>query len=757
MSDMLDPICGMKVAQPPKISCQYQGKTYGFCCEHCRTKFLADPEAALHPAPKKPVPAGTVYFCPMCPGVEQDHFGNCPVCGMDLEPKLSSGGIAAAQAAAENEKQEFRTLRNKFILSLLLALAMLSSSLFLNGNWSKIFTGLLFTTVLLAWPARFLLKRGVDSVKTLHFNMFTLILLGIGTAYLVSLGNILFCKYLPESMVQGGVPKVFFVESAMIATLVLLGQMLESRARSKTSEALRALLDLAPPTVRKVCCCGTVKTVPLADIQPGDRIRITPGDKIPLDGTILSGSGSIDKSLLTGESIPEECGVGSQVTSGTVNLAGSFDFTAEKVGKDTVLSRMIALVAEAQTSRPPARKLVDTVSAVFVPVVLLCAICAFVFWTWAAHDPVQGITSVIAVLLVACPCALGLAAPMSITVAAGAGARAGILIRDAASLEIFRQVKTIVLDKTGTLTEGRPRLTEVLSNGNQAERDHLLAIAAAAEKFSSHPFAKAITDAAKERNIPIPAAKDFSGTPGKGIRAVADGKTVLAGNAEWMQENHVSIDTQTGLDRILAAGQTPIYVTEDGKLLGILVLMDPIRQEAPEVIKKLQERKIKVVILSGDQQKTAEAVAARLGITEVYGNVLPEKKFETIRKMQSSGKTAMVGDGINDAAALAAADVGIAMGDGADVAKTNAGITLLGKDLNGIVKAQDLSRALHRNIRQNLFFAFIYNILAIPAAAGLLYPVFGCHFSPVAGSLAMSLSSVSVIINALRLKNRIRK
>ena len=757
MSDMLDPICGMKVAQPPKISCQYQGRTYGFCCEHCKTKFLADPEAALHPAPKKPAPAGTVYFCPMCPGVEQDHFGSCPVCGMDLEPKLSSGGIAAAQAAAENEKQEFRTLRNKFILSLLLALVLPISSHFLTGNWSKIFTGLLFTTVLLAWPARFLLKRGVDSVKTLHFNMFTLILLGIGTAYLVSLGNILFCKYLPDSMIQGGVPKVFFMESAMIATLVLLGQMLESRARAKTSEALRALLDLAPPTVRKVCCCGTVKTVPLADIQPGDRIRVTPGDKVPLDGIILSGSGSIDKSLLTGESIPEECGVGSQVTSGTVNLAGSFDFTAEKVGKDTVLSRMIALVAEAQTSRPPARKLVDTVSAVFVPVVLLCAICAFVFWTWTAHDPVQGITSVIAVLLVACPCALGLAAPMSITVAAGAGARAGILIRDAASLEIFRQVKTIVLDKTGTLTEGRPRLTEVLSNGNQAERDHLLAIAAAAEKFSSHPFAKAITDAAKERNIPIPAAGDFSGTPGKGIRAVADGKTVLAGNAEWMQENHVSLDTQTGLDRILAAGQTPIYVAEDGKLLGILVLMDPIRKEAPEVIRKLQEQKIKVVLLSGDQQKTAEAVAARLGITEVYGNVLPEKKFEIIRTLQSSGRVAMAGDGINDAAALAAADVGIAMGGGADAAIQNAGITLLGKDLNGIVKAQDLSRALHRNIRQNLFFAFIYNILAIPAAAGLLYPVFGCHFSPVVGSLAMSLSSVSVIINALRLKNGIRK
>ena len=760
MSEMIDPICGMKVAQPPKISCQYQGKTYGFCCEHCKTKFLADPEKALHPAPRKtaPAPAGTVYFCPMCPGVEQDHFGSCPVCGMDLEPKLSTGGIAAAQAAAENEKQEFRTLRNKFILSLLLALAMLSSSLFLTGHWSKIFAGLFFATVLLTWPARFLLKRGMDSVKTLHFNMFTLILLGIGTAYLVSLGNILFCKYLPESMVHAGVPKVFFMEAAMIATLVLLGQMLESRARAKTSEALRALLDLAPPTVRKVCCCGTVKTIPLADVQPGDRIRITPGDKVPLDGTILSGRGSIDKSLLTGESIPEECTVGSKVTSGTINLDGSFDFTAEKVGKDTALSRLIALVAEAQTSRPPARKLVDTVSAVFVPAVLLCAISAFVFWTWAAHDPVQGITSAIAVLLVACPCALGLAAPMSITVAAGVGAGSGILIRDAASLEIFRQVKTIVLDKTGTLTEGRPRLTEVLAAGDQDDRDHQLAVAAAAEKFSSHPFARAVTDAAEERNLSVPEAENFSGTPGRGIRAEVAGKVVLAGNAEWMQENQISLEQNyAGMARLLAAGQTPVYVAEDGKILGILVLMDPIRPEAADVIRKLHSRQLRTVLLSGDRQATAEAAAAELGIQEVIGEVLPEKKFEIIRSLQASGRVAMAGDGINDAAALAAADVGIAMGGGADAAIKNAGITLTGKDLNGIVRAWDLSRALHRNIRQNLIFAFLYNILAIPAAAGLLYPVFGCHFSPVAGSLAMSLSSVSVIINALRLKNSIRK
>ncbi|MBQ7392866.1 MAG: heavy metal translocating P-type ATPase [Lentisphaeria bacterium] len=753
---MIDPICGMTVAQPPKISCRYNGKTYGFCCERCKDKFLADPEKALHPEPAAPAPDGTVYFCPMCPGVEQDHFGSCPVCGMDLEPKLSSGGIAAAQAAAQNEDREFRSLRRKFVLALALTVIMLVLKILLHmqaahPGW-QILSGGIITTLLLAWPARFLLKRGVDSVKTWHFNMFTLILLGIGTAWGVSLGNLIFCRFLPETMMQNGFPKVFFMEAAMIATLVLLGQMLESRARAKTSEALRALLDLAPPTARKVCCCGTVKTVPLDEIQIGDRIRVMPGDKVPLDGVILSGSGSIDKSLLTGEPVPEECSVGSQVISGTVNLAGSFDFTAEKVGKDTMLSRMISLVAEAQTSRPPARKLVDTVSAVFGPVVLICAIAAFAVWTWGAGNPVMGLTSAIAVLLIACPCALGLATPMSIAVAAGVGARAGILIRDAGALEVFRQVKTIVLDKTGTVTEGKPRLTEVLSEGGQAERDHLLAIAAAAENFSEHPFARAVVDAASERNLAIPEAGDFAGTPGKGIRAVVAGKTVLAGNAGWMQENNIPLAPQTGLDRILEAGQTPVYVAEDGRFLGILVLMDPIRKEAPGVIAALQARKVRVVLLSGDQQIAAESAAAKLGITEAVGNVLPEKKFETIHRLQLSGKTAMVGDGINDAAALAAADVGIAMGGGADVAMKNAGITLMGKDLNGIVKALDLSHALHRNIRQNLFFAFFYNILAVPVAAGVLYPLFGWHFSPVLGSLAMSLSSVSVITNALRLK-----
>ncbi len=751
-TDLIDPICGMKVAQPPAISYSYKGKTYGFCCEHCKEKFLADPEKALHPVPAEPAPAGTVYYCPMCPGMEQDHPGSCKKCGMNLEPKLG-GGIAAAQAAADSERQEFRSLLKKFILSLGLTFAMLLLNTLCGDKRVTIPGNLVLTAVLLFGPARFLLKRGIDSVRTLHFNMFTLILLGIGTAFTVSLGNMLFFRSLPDSMLQDGYPKVFFTEAAMIAALVILGQLLEARARAKTSEALRALLDLAPPTARKVCCCGTVKTVPLEEIKPGDRLRVTPGDKVPLDGVILSGNGSIDKSLLTGEPLPEECTVGSKVFSGTVNLAGSFDFTAEKVGSDTVLSRLIALVAEAQSSRPPARKLVDTVSAVFVPVVLLCAGISFSVWTWYAHDPVQGITSAIAVLLVACPCALGLAAPMSITVAAGIGAKAGVLIRDAGALEIFRQVRTIVLDKTGTVTGGRPRLTEILSDGTQQERDHLLAVAAAAESFSSHPLAQAITDGAKERNLALPEASHFSGTPGLGIRAETDGKSILAGNAGWMRSNQIPIPEETaGLDRILQAGQTPVYVAEDGKFLGILVIMDPVRPEAEEVVKQLRSRKIRVILLSGDRQSAAEAVAAKLGITDAIGDVLPEKKFETIKSLQSSGKIAMVGDGINDAAALAVADVGIAIGGGADAAMQNAGITLPGKDLNGIVRALDLSHALHRNIRQNLFFAFFYNVLAIPAAAGLLYPLFGWHFSPVLGSLAMSLSSVSVIANALRLK-----
>ena len=752
---LVDPVCGMTVAEPAKVACEYQGKKYGFCCEHCRARFLANPDKYLHPEPASPPPAGTVYFCPMDAGVEQDHPGSCPICGMALEPRLDgAGGIAAAREAAAEEKRDSRRLLGAFLLSLGLTLAVCVLSMYSRNPWGPVLLGFAMSSLILAGPAKFLVVRGLESFRGLHFNMFTLILLGLGTSYLASIVRIVIrLRECLQSGSFGGAPQVYFMETAMIATLVLLGQFLEARSRAKTSEALRALLDLAPPVASRVLSDGSTETVPLDQVQVGDTLRVRPGEKVPVDGTVISGRGSLDKSLLTGEPMPEECGPGAHVAAGTVNTAGAFDFTAEKIGADTLLARMIALVAEAQSSRPPARKLVDAAAAVFVPVIVLCALATFAVWTWGFGDMPTGLSCMITVLVIACPCALGLATPMSIVVATGVGAKNGILVRDAAALEALRKVRTVVLDKTGTVTEGRPRLTEVLSSGDQALRDRLLADAAAAENFSEHPLAKTVVDAAHERNLALPSAEDFSGTPGRGIRAKVGSHDLLAGNAEWMRENNISTDAgQTGLDRVLAAGQTPVYVAEDGVLLGILVIADPVRPEAADVIRELAARGMETVLLSGDDPATVEATAKKLGIARFVGGVLPDRKFAEVRALQKDGAVAMVGDGVNDAAALAAADVGIAMGGGADVAMKNAGITLLGKDLAGLVKARDLSFSLDRNIRQNLFFAFVYNILAVPLAAGVLYPIFGWSFSPAVGSLAMSLSSVSVITNALRLR-----
>ncbi len=764
MEGLIDPVCGMTVAEPAKISCDHLGTRYGFCCEHCRERFLADPAKYLKPQAEpaeKPDGAGTVYFCPMCPGVESDRRSACPKCGMMLEPKLSSGSIRAALAARTEERCEYRLLVCKFILSLVLTVGMIGGMLFLKEanmpGW-RIFTGFAAATILLAWPGRFLLVRGIVSIRTLHFNMFTLILLGIGASYLASIADLILAPWLPESMRDGGWPRVYFQEAAMIATLILFGQVLEARARAKTSEALNALLDLAPPVASRIRPDGSLETVELDEVRPGDLLRIRAGEKIPVDGTVTGGLGAVDKSLMTGESMPESCGRGSAVIAGTLNTSGSFDIRAEKLGDETMLARMIALVAEAQASRPPARRLVDTVSAVFVPVVLLCSIGAFGVWTWGYGNLEMGFSSGIAVLLIACPCALGLAAPMSIVVAIGIAAKHGILVRDAGTLEAIRHVRNVILDKTGTVTEGRPRLMEILTDSKQSEREHLLAIAAAVERHSSHPLAKAVAEAAEERHLAIPEAVGFAAVPGMGVSARVDGAEVLIGSGEWMKVHQVDMTSlPSGMERVLSAGETVFFVAESGCLLGAPVVSDPVRPETLPAVEALQKRGIRLTLLSGDDPKTAAAAGRQLGITDVVGGVLPEKKYEIVRARQREGITAMVGDGINDAAALAAADVGIAMGGGADAAMKSAGMTLLGRDLGGLVRAMDLGTALGRNTRQNLFFAFIYNILAIPLAAGVLYPVFGWHFSPVIGCLAMSLSSVSVIANALRLKRMAEK
>ena len=703
---------------------------------------------------------GTVYVCPMHPEVRDVENSGCPICGMALEPETVTAG--------EEDTEEIDDMTRRFwictVLTLPLFIYAMSDmfginldqigSIDISGQLGQIIQLVLATPVVL-WGAAPFFVRGWQSIKNRNLNMFTLIALGVGAAYIFSIVATFFPDIFPDSFRDAsGQVGVYYEAAAVIVTLVLLGQVLELKARSQTSGAIRALLELAPPTARRVDAHGNEVEVSLDEVVSGDQLRVRPGEKLPVDGTVLDGNSNVDESMVTGEPIPVSKVAGDTVTGGTVNGTGTLLVEAVNVGADSVLSKIVQMVAEAQRSRAPIQRLVDKVAGWFVPIVIVTSIITFIIWAIFGPEPAMAYAMVnaIAVLIIACPCALGLATPMSIMVGTGKGAQNGVLIKNAEALETMEKVDTIVVDKTGTLTAGKPELTAIDALAGQDE-DEFLALVAAVESASEHPLAEAIVRAAQDRSLTIPKASDFNSTTGEGVQAVVNGKQVAIGNSKLMERlNSFDQDLSTKADVRRKDGETVMFVAIDGKAAGIISVADPIKPSTKEAISLLHDAGLKVVMLTGDNEKTAQAVANRLGIDEVHADVSPEDKNRIVKEMQDSGKlVAMAGDGINDAPALAQANVGIAMGTGTDVAMESAGITLLKGDLMGIAKAYKLSHATMRNIRQNLFFAFIYNALGVPIAAGVLYPVFGLLLSPMIAAAAMSLSSVSVIGNALRL------
>jgi P-type Cu+ transporter len=696
-----------------------------------------------------------IYTCPMHPQIEQDHPGNCPICGMTLEPK---GGVDLA-----DENTELRDMTRRFWIGAVLSvpvfcLAMAhvfpSAPRWVQGDLSRWVQFILSTPVVLwaGWP---FFQRGWQSIANRSLNMFTLIAIGIGTAYFYSAVVMLFPQLFPPSFASHGKIGIYFEAAAIITVLVLLGQVLELRARSKTGSAIRALLDLAPDTAR-VIRDGEERDMPLEDVQKGDHLRIRPGEKVPVDGRVIDGRTNIDESMITGEPIPVEKKSGDRVTGGTVNQTGSIVIEAERVGSETVLSQIVEMVAQAQRSRAPIQGLADKVASWFVPAVIAIAVITFVIWALVGPEPrfAYAIVNAVAVLIIACPCALGLATPMSVMVGVGRGAQAGVLIKKAEAIELMEKVRTLVVDKTGTLTEGHPRLATIVPADSVSEED-LLAAAASVEQNSEHPLAAAIVNGAKERSIRIPAVNNFQSTTGGGVTGHVDGRRVLVGKAEFLHSQGVAglEKLKTKAAELQQQGQTVIFVALDDRVAGIVAVADPIKDSTPGAVEQLHKLGVKVMMLTGDNERTARAVAQKLGIDEVEAGVEPQYKNERVRQLREHNNVvAMAGDGTNDAPALAAADVGIAMGTGTDVAMESAGITLLKGDLRGIEKAIRLSRAMMRNIRQNLFFAFIYNSLGVPIAAGVLYPFFGILLSPIIAGAAMSFSSVSVVANALRLR-----
>jgi P-type Cu+ transporter len=754
-----DPICGMTVDEATALRAERDGQTFYFCSEHCQKKFLAETQSAPDGMKHEDKAHGEViYTCPMHPQIQQDHPGNCPICGMTLELKTMS--------AVEEENPELTDMTRRFWIGgglalpvFLLAMAHIIPALghesWVMGDTSRWIQFVLSTPVVLwaGWP---FFERGWHSIVTRHLNMFTLIAIGVGTAYLFSAVVMLMPGAFPVSFAAEGKVGIYFEAAAVIVVLVLLGQVLELRARSKTGSAIRALLNLAPKTAR-VVQDGEERDVPLESVQAGAKLRVRPGEKIPVDGVFLDGKTSVDESMISGEPIPVEKNVGDKVTGGTLNTTGSFLMQAEHIGNETVLARIVQMVADAQRSRAPIQALADKVSGYFVPAVLAIALITFVMWAWLGSEPrfAHAIVNAVAVLIIACPCALGLATPMSVMVGIGRGAREGVLIRNAEAIEVIEKVTTIVVDKTGTLTEGKPRLTQILPVNGVTE-DDLLLVAASVEQNSEHPLAAAIVHGAKERNVKLQSVTDFTSITGGGVVGKINGREIVVGKLKFLQERGV-----TGLEivepkatALQAEGQTAMFVAINGKSAGILTVSDPIKASTPEAIAQLHKLGLKIIMLTGDNERTANAVAKKLGLDQVEAGVEPQNKHERIQQLRQQGHiVAMAGDGINDAPALAAAHVGIAMGTGTDVAMESAGITLVKGDLRGIAKAITLSRSMMRNIRQNLFFAFAYNALGIPIAAGLLYPFFGLLLSPIIAGAAMSLSSVSVITNALRLRN----
>jgi heavy metal translocating P-type ATPase len=759
-----DPVCGMSVdsaSATHKVT--YNGATYYFCSEGCRSKFMAEPtrytlEVAPRPGPDLVKPtSGTVWTCPMHPQIRRDEPGSCPICGMALEPELPTEETGPSP--------ELRDMTRRFwigsaltvpVFVLEMAAHVTDLHLLIPGqslNWIQ----LVLATPVVLWAGWPFFERGGASIRNRSLNMFTLIAMGIGVAWIYSVVATLMPGLFPETMrgMDGAVP-VYFEAAAVITALALLGQVLELRAREQTSGAIKALLGLAPKTARRIRPDGTDEEVEIEVVVVGDRLRVRPGEKVPVDGTVQEGRSAVDESMVTGESMPVTKTEGSRLVAGTVNRSGGLVMEATGIGRDTMLSRIVQMVAAAQRSRAPIQRLADQVSGWFVPLVIAIAILSFGAWMIWGPEPTfaHALVAAVSVLIIACPCALGLATPMSIMVGVGKGAQLGLLVKNAEALERLEKVDTIVVDKTGTLTEGKPKLTHILPSAGFEERE-LLSVAASLERASEHPLGVAIVAAAEERKLTLSEPSDVDSPVGKGLIGIVEGRRVLIGSAKYLEAEGVELgDWKTRADEIRAKGATVVLVALDGYIAGALGIADPIRRTTPQALADLRAEGIGVVMMTGDNAVTAEAVASELGITEVEADVLPERKSEVVARLRAQGKVvAMAGDGVNDAPALAAADVGIAMGTGTDVAMESAGVTLLNGDLLGIARARRLSRATMGNIRQNLFLAFVYNAAGVPVAAGVLYPFFGLTLSPAIAAAAMALSSVSVIGNSLRLRS----
>ena len=786
-----DPVCGMSVdPATAKHKAEHADATYYFCCGGCREKFVAEPARYLmKPAaaaggcghtrdgpgapmshgdvhghapaaetpPPKAAPSGAIYTCPMHPQIRQDHLGACPICGMALEPEVAT--------ATEGPSAELVDMTRRFWIALALSVPVFALEMgghlfdlhgFLPEGVSNWIEFALATPVALwaGWP---FFERGWASLKTRNLNMFTLIALGVGVAWTYSVVATVAPHLFPTAF-RGphGAVAVYFEAAAVITTLVLLGQVLELRAREQTGGAIRALLDLTPKTARLVGPDGADKEVALDAVKVGDALRVRPGEKVPVDGEVTEGRSAVDESMLTGESMPVGKGIGDRVTGGTMNESGAFVMRADRIGRDTALAQIVQMVGEAQRSRAPIQRLADQVSGWFVPLVLAAAIAAFFAWAIWGPEPrlAYGLVAAVSVLIIACPCALGLATPMSIMVGVGRGAQSGVLIKNAEALERLEKVDTLVLDKTGTLTEGKPKVVALRPAPGFSE-EMLLTLAASLERMSEHPLAAAIVGAAADRGLALAKVEGFESVAGKGAAATVDGRKVALGNGMMMQAAHVDVSAlERAVDELRRDGATAIFAAIDGKAAGVIAIADPIKATTPDAVRALRQAGVRVVMLTGDNRATAEAVARRLGIDEVEAEVLPQDKGKVVDRLRKEGRVvAMAGDGVNDAPALAAADVGIAMGGGTDVAIESASVTLLGGDLRGVAAARRLSQATMRNIRQNLLFAFIYNAAGVPIAAGVLYPVFGLVLSPVIAAAAMALSSVSVVANALRLRS----
>ncbi|MGE0038722.1 MAG: heavy metal translocating P-type ATPase [Xanthobacteraceae bacterium] len=753
----LDPVCGMTV-DPHKTPHRYshRGQPYYFCSAGCRTKFAAEPEKYLGDKPRQDdVPEGAIYTCPMHPEIRQVGPGTCPICGMALEPEVAT--------ADTGPNPELADMTRRFWIGLVLALPVfaleMGQHLFglhvldqTTSNWIQF----ALATPVVLWAGAPFFVRGWQSLVTRNLNMFTLIAMGTGVAYVYSVVATLAPGVFPAAFRgHDGAVAVYFEATAVITVLVLLGQVLELRAREATSGAIRALLELAPKTARRVKADGSDEEVSLDAVAVGDKLRVRPGDKVPVDGELIEGRSAIDESMVTGESMPVTKEAGSKLIGGTVNQSGSFVMRAGKVGRDTLIAQIVQMVSTAQRSRAPIQRLADQVSGWFVPAVIAVAVLAFIAWATFGPEPriPYGIVAAVSVLIIACPCALGLATPMSIMVGVGRGAQAGVLIRNAEALERMEKVDTLVVDKTGTLTEGRPKVVAIVPAHGFLDNE-ILRFAASVERNSEHPLARAIVEAAGERRIETARVLGFDSPPGKGAIGMVESRRVAIGSGAFLSELGIAtaaLDSEA--ERLRQDGATAIFIAVDGKAAGVIAIADPVKATTPEALKALSEAGLHVVMLTGDNRTTAQAVARQLGIAEVEAEVLPDGKAEVVEKLRRAGRVvAMAGDGVNDAPALASADVGIAMGTGTDVAIESAGITLVKGDLVGIVRARKLSAATMGNIRQNLFLAFVYNAAGVPIAAGILYPVFGILLSPVVAAAAMALSSVSVVLNALRLR-----